>query len=73
MYLYYYIYICDVVGKLLSGDTEIPAWTGNTALWTSPNLNNSLSKFPTEDFPVSNNIVIHEGTYNSIKSYFYII
>ncbi len=35
------------------------------------NLNNSLNQFPTENFPVSNNIVVHDGVYNNIKTNIY--
>ena len=35
------------------------------------NLNNSLNQFPTEDFPVSNNIVVHKWVYNAIKASIY--
>lgn len=35
------------------------------------NLNNSLNQFPQNDFPVSNNIVVHNGIYNNIKSNIY--
>ncbi len=35
------------------------------------NLNNSLDQFPTENFPVSNNIVVHDGIYNNIKTNIY--
>ena len=35
------------------------------------NLNNSLNQFPTENFPVSNNIVVHDGVYNNVKTNIY--
>ena len=35
------------------------------------NLNNSLDQFPSENFPVSNNIVVHDGVYNDIKTNIY--
>ena len=35
------------------------------------NLNNSLNNFPSDNFPVSNNIVVHNGIYNNVKSNIY--